>query len=407
MRIGIQINTLKTTSSQPLSINQIKLIQQLKNQNHEIVFVLNMAQYEGKLDHFFHTTQYLQQIIEQFLIDNNVPYDNIVGIVDSQRNICLNYGIDLLIKDCLDESIFDIVNRFSKKNKKISLRLTVPNDSEKFDYFLYKYYNNLRFNKLTYGALRILHPFFQVLSKIIRKYKYKINGEENLNGISEPVIYAISHSEYGPEDIQLIKEIISKPCYTLANLKIRNMKLFVPLFFFCSGTIYVQRDNKKSRNYAKKKVEEALHKGYDVAIYPEGTWNFEDSELVLPFRHGIIKIARETKAPIIPISISNLGGMYYINVGQRISFENNESKDDSEEISKSAVVLRDILASLKMDSIASFTEQERKADFFIREEITSADFEHEVIEHIIKGHKKFGMNIDIMEEKSLVYRNGK
>ena len=66
------------------------------------------------------------------------------------------------------------------------------------------------------------------------------------------------------------------------------------------GTIKIYRN--KSNPIAIKEAEEILKQGGAVGIFPEGTRNRTNQEL-LKFRHGAVKIAKKTNTPIIPFAI--------------------------------------------------------------------------------------------------------
>ena len=66
------------------------------------------------------------------------------------------------------------------------------------------------------------------------------------------------------------------------------------------GTIKVHRN--KSNPKAVIEAEEILKQGGAVGIFPEGTRNRTNQEL-LKFRHGAVAIAKQTNAPIIPFAI--------------------------------------------------------------------------------------------------------
>ncbi len=66
------------------------------------------------------------------------------------------------------------------------------------------------------------------------------------------------------------------------------------------GTIKVHRN--KSNPVAILKAERVLKQGGAVGIFPEGTRNRTNQEL-LKFRYGAVKIAQKTNTPIIPFAI--------------------------------------------------------------------------------------------------------
>lgn len=66
-----------------------------------------------------------------------------------------------------------------------------------------------------------------------------------------------------------------------------------------AGTLYVQRENKDSRQAAQQTIRETLEKKESVALYPEG--GCKGRRICLPFRYGAFDIALQTNTPIVPV----------------------------------------------------------------------------------------------------------
>lgn len=74
-------------------------------------------------------------------------------------------------------------------------------------------------------------------------------------------------------------------------------------FFKSSGCISVDRNNKENAHIATKKAIQLLKKDNIIGIFPEGTRN-KTNELLLPFKIGTVKMAKETQAYIVPFAIT-------------------------------------------------------------------------------------------------------
>ena len=74
-------------------------------------------------------------------------------------------------------------------------------------------------------------------------------------------------------------------------------------FFKSSGCISVDRQNKENAKIATNIATNLLKEGYAVGIFPEGTRN-KTNELLLPFKIGTVKMAKETNATIVPFVIT-------------------------------------------------------------------------------------------------------
>lgn len=74
-------------------------------------------------------------------------------------------------------------------------------------------------------------------------------------------------------------------------------------FFKSSGCISVDRGNKENAKIAVNTATNLLENGYAVGIFPEGTRN-KTNDLLLNFKIGTVKMAKETNATIVPFVIT-------------------------------------------------------------------------------------------------------
>ena len=77
----------------------------------------------------------------------------------------------------------------------------------------------------------------------------------------------------------------------------------VAWFFKSSGCISVDRQNKKEAHKAMEEAINLLKENEAVGIFPEGTRN-KTNDLLLPFKMGAVKMAKETDATIVPFAIT-------------------------------------------------------------------------------------------------------
>lgn len=68
---------------------------------------------------------------------------------------------------------------------------------------------------------------------------------------------------------------------------------------WAAKTLYVQRDNARSRAQALQNITEALAQGDSLAIYPEG--GCKGRRLHLPFQRGAFVSAHQARLPILPV----------------------------------------------------------------------------------------------------------
>lgn len=88
-------------------------------------------------------------------------------------------------------------------------------------------------------------------------------------------------------------------------------------FFKSSGCISVDRQNKENAKIAVNTATNLLKEGYAVGIFPEGTRN-KTNDLLLNFKIGAVKMAKETNATIVPFIIT--GKYKFLNNNLKVTF---------------------------------------------------------------------------------------
>ncbi len=73
-------------------------------------------------------------------------------------------------------------------------------------------------------------------------------------------------------------------------------------FIHKMGYLSINRENDREALKVILKLIARVKEGYSVTIYPEGTRNKTDAEL-LPFKNGVFKIATQTKVPIVVTTV--------------------------------------------------------------------------------------------------------
>lgn len=143
--------------------------------------------------------------------------------------------------------------------------------------------------------------------------------------INEPTIFAVNHSNC--HDTATVCEIVKKHLFVLAGKE--NLKISDRVLFILNGVVFVERNKKSSKASSKEKVVSKIKKGNNLLIFPEGTWNLTDSSPMLPLNWGIVDIAKETKAPIVPINLEYTKTECYFTIGDKIYFDEKISKKDA------------------------------------------------------------------------------
>ena len=68
-----------------------------------------------------------------------------------------------------------------------------------------------------------------------------------------------------------------------------------------TGVVFVDRSSKTSRKETRSAIAEALKKGMNVLIYPEGRTH--DDDLTRTFKKGSFEVAAEYGFPVLPVAI--------------------------------------------------------------------------------------------------------
>lgn len=159
-------------------------------------------------------------------------------------------------------------------------------------------------NLLLYYIVKIIGtPIFYLL--FTPKYKNKNNIPKNT-----AVVLAGNHKSIF--DCATIVSSTKRPVHFLAKKELMNTKL--KIFFKGMGIIPVDRKNKNPK--ALEQAIKTLNNNKIIGIFPEGTTN-KTNKLIMPFKYGAVKMAKETNAYIVPFTIT---GKYKIFGGLTITF---------------------------------------------------------------------------------------
>ena len=234
----------------------------------------------------------------------------------------------------------------------------------------------------------IIHPL--LLSVARKSVSYKIEkcnkyaSKDIVFDKKRPIIYACNHST--SFDVPIAFTAIKK--HTLLFAGKQPLEKIDELFFNLNGTIYVDRKNKEDMALSKEAIIGTLKNNNNILIFPEGTWNMTDSNLMLEMKWGIIDIAKQSNAIIVPLALD----YDYDNKICRYKF--GDSIDANNYSLKEGIrVLRNALASLKWDLFEEKGLSKRKELDLIEEQ--------KKIMHSVEEYPK----LDYEYEKSIVFHS--
>ncbi len=223
----------------------------------------------------------------------------------------------------------------------------------------------------------VIRPVLSLIASF--RVPYKVIIEEPCHLLQDkPVIYAVNHFCFA--DTPIMGRITPKRSYILLGKQRLGFSDW--LYFMLNGVIFVDRKDKEDMAASKQAMAAYLNKGRSIVMFPEGTWNLTENQLMLPMKWGIIDIAKETGAQIIPtlLEYDREKKKCFVRFGAPLVVSPEDSKADA------ITALRDILATMRWEfwirngtfSRADLDmDAERKKLFYSIEEYPPIDWEYE------------------------------
>lgn len=158
-----------------------------------------------------------------------------------------------------------------------------------------------KFNKQAadMSQLRIVQWAFKVILFICGT-KLTIIGEENVP-TNEPVLYIGNHRSFF--DIVITYARCPRLTGYISKKSVEKVPL-LNLWMKRLHCLFIDRENIKEGLKTILSGIDNVNNGISMCIYPEGTRNKTEGEL-LPFKEGSFKIAEKTGCAIVPMAISN------------------------------------------------------------------------------------------------------
>lgn len=143
---------------------------------------------------------------------------------------------------------------------------------------------------------QLCYPLLMLLPKAKVKYRVEILNHWDAEP-DKPIIFAANHSAF--PDIPIALKAIGRHSYVLLGKQ--NQAILDEFFFWLNGVIWVDRKKREDTAAAKLGIQAYLAQGHSILWFPEATWNLTGNLLMLPMRWGIIDVARQADAQIIPM----------------------------------------------------------------------------------------------------------
>lgn len=183
------------------------------------------------------------------------------------------------------------------------------------------------------------HPVLMALAKSV--LKFRIVWDNAYKSLPDrPILFAPNH--YCGLDITVVCNAIQGRAIIVAGKQ--NLFPVDEFFLKANGAIFVDRLNREDTAACKRAAAAQLRKGKNVILFPEGTSNVSDALPMYPMKWGIIDIAKQTGAQIIPVILryDKKTMECHVRFGDAMTMEHMSKAEGIE-------ALRDTMASMRWE----------------------------------------------------------
>lgn len=167
-----------------------------------------------------------------------------------------------------------------------------------YDLYQEKGMNKIIDSKFISFLHKVLYKPLMILSAT--KVKYKLIKENKYTAIKgKPIIFVANHTRF--QDTPIALKAVGKQAYIFSGKQ--KFAFEDELFFRLNGALFVDRKIKEDARFSKVALVKYLKRNERILYFPEGSWNLTDSLLIHHMKWGIIDIAIEADAQIIPLAI--------------------------------------------------------------------------------------------------------
>ena len=224
---------------------------------------------------------------------------------------------------------------------------------------------------------QLCYPLLMLLPKAKVKYRVELLNHWDAEP-NKPIIFAANHSAF--PDIPIALKAIGRHSYALLGKQ--NLAFEDQLFFWLNGVIWVDRKNRADMAASKQGIEAYLQQGRSVLWFPEATWNLTDHLLMLPMKWGIIEVAQQANAQIIPMALDYDREKMIC----RVRFANPITGETLQDKASAICALRDAIATMRWEMMETKPvlrrsdvnpDQLRREMFRVLEEYPPLDWAYE------------------------------
>ena len=214
-------------------------------------------------------------------------------------------------------------------------------------YKLKKQDDNKIWSKLSLKQRQNIHWLILTIYKIKNRlggFSYELIKDER-EKTDKPIIFVVSH--VGKFDIEVVSEAIKDHYYLLSGDYEHIQGIIDYPFLSLNGVIFFNEKVKEDRKLVSQKMIQHLKEGGNLMYFIEGTWNITPNLPMLPCYWGIVDIAKQGNATIIPVGADQYGKKFKVNIGK--NFDMSKYEDSVEGKTLAIRDLRDTLATLKWE----------------------------------------------------------
>lgn len=153
-----------------------------------------------------------------------------------------------------------------------------------------------RFHKVAFRGF----AFWSILFRVLVLWPPKVKRKGKIP--KGPFIIVANHASYA--DIFLSPSVLGRfPHVFLGKSEILSYPIIK--YYFINYNISVFRGDKTKTNKTMELARKKLEEGWSIVVFPEGGIPDHQRPIMLPFKDGAFRLAKETNTAILPVTFVN------------------------------------------------------------------------------------------------------